>query len=772
MILDKFKSFKNDGKKETQTVNKFMKQESDYTIYKERFITLFEAYDKSSRYLKLSQDFKSSVDEKRNWIERLSSTEFPVAFLGTFSAGKSTIINAILGRDILPESTGSSTAVPTLIKKSNKREHAIIFYLDKDSKQELKKLYIKELSKELRKNTDTYLQLSNDELITEFEQNISEAKKQGNFNKEKYFKELKMLISTWDKLSGQKDIQISELSSYITEKYENILFVDSAEVYLTDMNIPESIFLVDLPGLSVANPRHRKITKDYVENKAKAFVVASKVLHLLEGEERELLAEIHKQRPNVLQRAFWVFNQWDLTKSDKQRKQVNADFEKIVKDEGFNISSERVFKVSALIYLLLKLLQEDKLENSYNNAKEHLNILTSFCGKIPKNGNEAGKFIESIEEAKNFTIFKDELFHYLEYTAKAEFLEEAKDEYKELATKLCEAFAPLHNSYKGKDEKGLRSSFIAGELIKRLEKSIKVLNKIVIEQIKILRTDELPALVFWEDEDRNQLEEEIKAIFDNLDKKDLKNELLIGPDLDDVFSRLPQKIEDQLPITEYFRERLQQLMDKKVVTKILKKFLNTLKRSSPLSEELSHLLDDKLSSRNMSIRLQGWCDVFLFDYGKKIDALGKEVLTKLSSNEQSNTSTMSFVKNTVNQVAADSFGIIPNESFPEAKSKQSESVADIKDIDGVINQALDFYKDSLLEFIKQQQSQINQYAKRGIKNYFEELEVELINLFDARKEDIAQVIMEKIDSEIDGKLNTELKKQKVIKESYKVFSNS
>ncbi|MFM8330166.1 MAG: dynamin family protein, partial [Candidatus Methylumidiphilus sp.] len=112
-------------------------KEADYNHYISAFSRLFEVYDSAAPYLDVSEDFKYYISRKRSWLERLKSPEFPVAFLGAFSAGKSTIINAVLGDDILPQATKSLTAIPTLIRKG-KSNKAVISYLTEPERAELK----------------------------------------------------------------------------------------------------------------------------------------------------------------------------------------------------------------------------------------------------------------------------------------------------------------------------------------------------------------------------------------------------------------------------------------------------------------------------------------------------------------------------------------------------------------------------------------------------------------------------------------------------------
>jgi len=87
-----------------------------------------------------------------------------------------------------------------------------------------------------------------------------------------------------------------------------------------------------------------------------------------------------------------------------------------------------------------------------------------------------------------------------------------------------------------------------------------------------------------------------------------------------------------------------------------------------------------------------------------------------------------------------------------------------------IDRALDYYKSGILDYARKQQQQINLYARRGIKNYFEELEVELLAYFETIKGDIAQVIMRQLTHDIDAELNAELEKQRIIQDTYQFMT--
>ncbi|MFO1418127.1 MAG: dynamin family protein [Methylotetracoccus sp.] len=764
-----------------------MKEADHYNNYVKAFTRLFEAYDAAAPYLGVTDDFKYFVNRKRAWLERLKSPEFPVAFLGAFSAGKSTIINAVLGDDILPQATKSLTAIPTLIRRGDSNR-AVIHYLDDTAREELKGLYVEELSKELRKSADVYRKASKAELLNQLGKDIEQHKSQfGSFNKQKFYEELKALIAGWNRLSGShKEIALSELPSYVTEDYEDVLFVDQAEIYLANVNLPENVVLVDLPGLGVVNPRHRKVTKSYVENDAKAFVIAMKVFHLLEGEEIELLAEIHSQRKRVLQRAFWVINQWDVL-SGQQKKEELANFEQKIDHYGFQIAKDRVFRVSALNYLLLKLIQEGRLDKS-GSIREHVDALKKSVGKIPERL-EAEGVMKSLDEAKSFVSFRANLFEYLAYTAKAEFLEEARSEYLDLAKRLRARLEPLYQAYKNTNDDAMKSTFIAGELSRRQDEVLHRLKGLLEEHVKELRTEVLPELVFWRDEDQERLAEQITRAIDTLDRKALKNELLKGMDLHSVVSRLPQKIEENLRIQRTFRAQLQTLLEEQIVRQHLFRLLDSIAATDALPEDVVAVLRDRLSGRDMLNRLKGMCDVFLFEYGGIIDELGRAVMVDSTEDARTKEDIVELVQknaDTALDVAKSMRLLGPDDTMKQLLSLGLDKLTGIykglKDAPKAlalpegkadeIDRALECYKTGLLDYTRKQQRQINKFARRGIKNYFEELEQDLLDYFESIKGEIAKVIMKQLTSHIDVELNAELEKQKIIKDAYQAVSNT
>lgn len=758
-----------------------------------QFEKVFAYYDQVQAFLDIRDNLRRHVEKKRRWIERLRSPEFPVAFLGAFSAGKSMIINAILGRNILPEATKSYTAIPTIIKRGD-ADAVVIHYLDEPARRELRNLYVEAICRELHRNPGRFTELENHELLPRLEAEIAaHLQDVGVFNKEKFFEELKNLLNKWSRFSGNtREIGLDELNQYVTEDYEDVLLVDRVEVFLREVDLPDNVVLVDLPGLGVVNPRHKKITKSYVENDAKAFVISSAVFKLLEGEEIELLAEIHKARPHVLKRAFWVVNKWE-TASAKQKSEEVRNFAEKVEDHGFRITPERVFKVSALNYLLLRLIETGELERS-GKLGEHLDNLKRSIGRIPSS-EEAGGCIAECEETRNFAELRERLFGYLNSTAGREFFEEARGELIDLCRRLAEVLRPHYETTV--NSRNLRDSFVARELTRRLREFVSGVKGIVRSRIRDIRTQFIPGMVFWNDDKQNEFEHQVRRHLSEIDKRELQNELMRGLDTLENLSRLPQKLEERIPVGRMFRRQLQGLMHSDIVETFSRDLLEDLKRTESLPDDVTRQLEDMLSQRDILMRINGLCDVFLFEYGDQLDRLAFEVGEQLRGVEPQETEpdpkeAVALLRENPDlalRYARKLQLVSPEGSLSDAlslKGGQLKSLAAAvlahqrgaaeppksggNGYNRHIETALSAYETQIIGFMRALRARINDYSRRCIKNYFEELETELVALFEQKEPEIATVIMEQLTADLDSEIGLELHKQQLYRDAYQYVS--
>lgn len=108
--------------------------ESDESVECDRLSTLKEclrgAYD---CLLSLGPDYSENCTDLNQLSDRLDAGQFRLAVLGQFKRGKSTLLNALLGEDLLPTDILPVTAIPTFIVHAGELSASVVFADDQPS---------------------------------------------------------------------------------------------------------------------------------------------------------------------------------------------------------------------------------------------------------------------------------------------------------------------------------------------------------------------------------------------------------------------------------------------------------------------------------------------------------------------------------------------------------------------------------------------------------------------------------------------------------------
>lgn len=376
----------------------------------------------------LPQETINKINLLDREINRLRNPNLTVAFVGGFSAGKSSIINAFLGQYLLPESSAPTTAVPTYVSCGSDIDQAQIHYLSEKEIYELGELYRKEIAdtfnipdlanapiQEIFSRADNLALEGRGKKLLEYFKRFSEEVKKREFSQRGYV----------------KDCTISEMQRVVCDESES-MFLDYVEVKLKRTDFPGDIRLVDLPGVSVPNPRHRQVTFKFVTFDANAVIFVMQATRIFDRDEHEIVEKIRMGESLIQQRIFWVLNRWDSL-NEQQQKSTLVDFKS--KMEEFNIPNKYVyFTTNALHGLISQLAKrgeipsdaqlqehfhdyEKKLSTNYGNSHE-----TAFQeSQIPKLQEEVLDFLNNrirsttlgtaITNAEN--NFCQPLLHYL-----------------------------------------------------------------------------------------------------------------------------------------------------------------------------------------------------------------------------------------------------------------------------------------------------------------------------------------------------------------------
>lgn len=293
---------------------------------------------------------------------RLRNPDLTIAFVGGFSAGKSSLVNAFLGRYVLPESTKVTTAVPTFVRTTAETESAELHYLNENEVEKLGDLYRSELAA-LAKMPELVTAPSST-LLEKVKPVASEGRGRRLVDQFQTYLDQRRKRQL-DPRGCVKPTSLREAQEIIRDETE-AMFLDRVVLNINAPQLPEDVVLVDLPGISVPNPRHREITFRFVKDEAHALIFVLNSTQLFNADETEIVELVRSGESRIAEKTFWVLNRWDaLRESEVQQKQTLLDFESKMRD--FSIPPGfQSFRTNALHGLLSQLETSNFTDLNYN----------------------------------------------------------------------------------------------------------------------------------------------------------------------------------------------------------------------------------------------------------------------------------------------------------------------------------------------------------------------------------------------------------------------
>lgn len=698
-----------------------------------KFEKFSQIYTKVLKHIELGTEQQRYFEDKINdLILRLKNPEFPVAFLGNFSAGKSTIINALIVQDLLPEGATSTTAVPTIIKQGTE-DKGLIRFMTLQSAQKLRAELLTEIKKVLKKVPSGPLDPDMDtnkleHYFRELDQIKSEYESQYDTKYDtEYRNKLETLLTNWKKFVGKSEkIELSELQKYVTEGFEHTLFVDTIEIHLSTLKIPSNMTLVDLPGIGVKNKRHVEFTKNYVENKAKVLVVCGDYDRPGGEQEEILLEEISKNHAKTLQSSFLVISKQDLNITDRQRLQLEEYWKKT--KDLFVIKSERFFQFSALQHLLCEYIIEKKNLKDTQSLKGNIKILPPefTISDDEFDIDQIKDFMEKQPQTKAFSEFRDALFTYLNTNAIQEFVNNAEHDLAVRTKGLISILHPLYVS-SPQNEDSIGQILQGTKTTEAFIKFKKILEEIIGQLYKQLSiSEEIP---LWDQSHKTTLITQIETRFSSLDvaeiEKKLKSEIL---HVDSKFSDFQKIMDDKLE--DLVHDALQATFTEAITNTTLKmkQLLLQIKTVNPdyLPNKTIEEFEKQLDDQPIKARLLGCIDVLLRNYGSMLEKTGSK-----TQNEHTDKSTKERIKLGLQTYKGDIIGFI--NTVAEEKSNPPH---------------------------------IDQVLKRSINNHLKTLKKDLLILLEKNGSLINQQISQKIGEDISVEIAIEKIKRRDINEAY------
>lgn len=561
---------------------------------KTKFDQLFSVYDKVRKVVNTSDlnDFNTVrpfFEEKRKPItEALKNQNFYIAFIGPYSTGKSTFLNALFHKDFLPENDEkATTAFPTYIHtvKDSNEEKAIISYYSEKERNELKKFYLEKVNKEIKLNEkiEDLMSLTTEELLDKIANQKEELENSDETYNEKLVKALEKLLSYWEEeLDNLKEETTIEESKDFVESNEKSIIIKQIELYVCNNIVSLSdIVLVDLPGVDADNPRHYEVTKRFTMDagKAHAFVVITSPNKIENDTLNDYLRELSK-KARQLERAFWVVNRCDDHNNPENAKLSLKD--KIIGNK-IDIIEDRLYATSAKLY------------------------------KMSKEGNAIPSDKQAIVDAVD--TLRDALTDYLSNNVFREFYDSQEKEYNLLKKRLLNFLAPRSLHYADISEEELKELTLMEVVDEKLYNWFSFQKKTqhdVIFEIK----KELNNFQFFDEERNSSIKNKISEILSQMTDDEVFAATSQFKDINKIEKdEIVKFIRQQIPLNDFIRSEFQQNLESGYLYDILQR------PKDLLAEEIENIenpvfkdIDTVLQNTNLKYRLEGLCDAFLIDY--------------------------------------------------------------------------------------------------------------------------------------------------------------
>jgi GTPase SAR1 family protein len=285
-------------------------------------------------------------------LDRCQSAEFHIALVGAIKAGKSTLINALLGYDLASTRVTPETASLTKFRSSSNGTNyvKVSFY----TTTEWDKLW---------KSAET----SRAEVFLEEYRTLdAEAIKDNWLNQEAQFFECNDTAELKE-----------EIHKWTSSKTSTHYFVKEVEVGLKDFDMPPEVVFVDTPGLDDVVAYRSDITRDYID-RANAVLVCVKS-DALTGPEMATIFSVFANTRYQPEKVYIAATQLDtLNRPETNWQEQREEWLKYLKrQDGFGsleLAEKNLIPVSGYLYSLLKNFNDISEEDDrYFDLKSILN---------------------------------------------------------------------------------------------------------------------------------------------------------------------------------------------------------------------------------------------------------------------------------------------------------------------------------------------------------------------------------------------------------------
>lgn len=292
-------------------------------------------------------------------LQKVLSPRFAILFGGAFSAGKSMLINALLGRELLYSAEGHATGTQCEIAAPGpgESERVVLTFMSRSDVAE----QVAAIAQRLQLNVSLDLQNS-DQWLRLQRQAEAIVAEEGGESKSERAKQAHALGLLMEGLLQNADRMVDHSSATYSMEQLNFSDLKTAagyarrgcnsavlkriEYYCDHPLLEDGNVLVDLPGIDAPVKRDADLTyRQIADSDTSAVICVLKPAAAgdMSKEETELLEKI-RQNPGIRDRVFYVFNRIDETWYNGQLRQRLED---LIQEQFY--TTNRVYKTSALL---------------------------------------------------------------------------------------------------------------------------------------------------------------------------------------------------------------------------------------------------------------------------------------------------------------------------------------------------------------------------------------------------------------------------------------
>lgn len=277
--------------------------------------------------------------------ERLQQQQFTISLFGAFSAGKSSLANALIGNAVLPVSPNPTTAaINSLLPPQDGFEHNTALITLKTENLMLDDMYYSLAL--LGIDVPAKAKGDRKQLFKLIDQLTPESIHNGGRAHYSYVKAARLGWDAQEEWLGKKRKVDAQLYVDYVANESLSCFVSEINYYYDCPLTAAGIVLVDTPGADSVNARHTGVAFNYIKN-TDAIIFVTYYNHAFSHADRQFLDQLGRVKDQFeLDKMFFIVNAADLASDAEELENVMTHVESNLSQHS--IINPRMFPISSI----------------------------------------------------------------------------------------------------------------------------------------------------------------------------------------------------------------------------------------------------------------------------------------------------------------------------------------------------------------------------------------------------------------------------------------